>query len=82
MGIKYIRTTVVLFGVPVCVCVCVCVAPPCRVKQLYKRQLSVPLVGNDGVLSEVQKAFSGDEDGLKEAIKGHAKASEMVRFFF
>lgn len=50
-----------------------------RVKRLYRRQLSVPLVGNEGVLPDMCEAFSGDEAGLKEASRGHAQASKMVR---
>lgn len=52
-----------------------------RVKRLYRRFLSVPLVGNDeaSLLEDAKKAFSGDSAGLKEACQGHAAASKMVR---
>ncbi|CAN0024612.1 unnamed protein product, partial [Sphacelaria rigidula] len=49
-----------------------------RVKRLYRRQLSVPLVGNEKVLPDMCQAFSGDEAGLKEASRGHAQASKML----
>lgn len=57
---------------------------PCRLKQLYRRQLSVPLLGNDEIFQEMQEAFSGDGAGFKAISQGHAKASEMVGvvFFF
>lgn len=48
-------------------------------KRLYKRQLSVPLVGNDEVLPEMGEAFDGDGDGLTEVCRGHAQAVKMVR---
>ena len=48
-------------------------------KRLYRRQLSVPLGGNDEVLAEMGEAFEGDEDGLKEVYRLHAKAADMVR---
>ena len=50
-----------------------------RVKRLYRRQLAVPLVGNDEVLAEVREAFPDDGALLADACQGHAKASEMVR---
>ena len=50
-----------------------------RVKRLYRRQLSVPLVGNDEVLAEIREAFPDDRALLADAFQGHAKASEMVR---
>ena len=49
-----------------------------RVKRVYRRQLSVPLVGNDDLLEEAGEAFSGDDAGFKEACHAHAKASKMV----
>lgn len=50
-----------------------------RVKRLYRRQLSVPLVGNDGAVEGAKEAFSGDDAGFEEACRAHAKASSMVR---
>ncbi|CAM9665229.1 unnamed protein product, partial [Laminaria digitata] len=49
-----------------------------RVKRLYSRQLSVPLVGNDEVLAEVREAFPDDEALLQDVLEGHAKASKML----
>lgn len=40
--------------------------------------MSVPLVGNEEAFPEMRGAFSGDEEGLKEAFKARARASEMV----
>lgn len=48
-------------------------------KRVYRRRLSVPLVGNDELLEEAREAFSGDAAGFKEACHAHAKASKMVR---
>lgn len=48
---------------------------------MYRRFLSVPLVGNDeaSLLEDVKEAFSGDSAGFKEASQAHAAASKMVR---
>lgn len=47
---------------------------------MYRRQLSVPLIGNDEgpLLDHMKEAFSGDDPGLKEVSQAHAKASKMV----
>ena len=50
-----------------------------RVKRVYRRQLSVPLVGNDEIVEEAKEAFAGDDAGFKEACHAHAKANKMVR---
>ncbi|CBN77067.1 Sart3 protein [Ectocarpus siliculosus] len=51
-----------------------------RVKRVYRRQLSVPLIGNDEsrLLEDMKEAFSGDDAGLKEVAQAHAKASKML----
>lgn len=46
---------------------------------MYRRQLSVPLLGNDEAMGDAKEAFAGDAAGLKEACHAHAKAKKMVR---
>eukprot|EP00752_Nemacystus_decipiens_P008742 g7803.t1 len=49
-----------------------------RVKRVYRRQLSVPLVGNGEIVEEAKEAFAGDDAGFKEACHAHAKAEKML----
>lgn len=49
-----------------------------RVKRLYRRQMSLPLVGNEDLFPEMREAFGDDQAGLEEALKAHARASKMV----
>ncbi|CAM9281713.1 unnamed protein product [Scytosiphon promiscuus] len=51
-----------------------------RVKRLYRRFLSVPLVSSDeaSLLEGAEEAFSGDSAGFKEACQAHAAASKML----
>lgn len=78
-------STIFMFSYPrFCLIYPFCVGTPSiglwyRVKRLYKRQLSVPLVSNDEVLSEMGEVFDGDGDGLAEVCRGHAQAMKMVR---
>eukprot|EP00903_Cladosiphon_okamuranus_P006864 g6685.t1 len=49
-----------------------------RVKRVYRRQLSVPLVDNDEILEEAKEVYAGDDDGFKEASHAHTKANKML----